>query len=86
VYCIASRLMVTAFAAYLLGSLSHDQLVTWVIVAVSVVAVLLWSRRRRSGGRWVGERGGLCLKQRESSAPMAVHVPVGTSNDQVGRA
>jgi len=60
--------MVAAFAAYLLGSLSHDVLVTWVIVAVSVAAVLVWSHRR-SAGRPVGECGALCVKQRESPAP-----------------
>jgi hypothetical protein len=60
--------MVAAFAAYLVASLAHDEVVTWVVVAVSVAAVLVWSRRRGSGGRLRGQRGARCAEQSDSSA------------------
>ena len=61
--CIATRLMVAAFAVYAAASFVHDQTVTWIVVAGSVVAVLAWSRRRR--------RGESAVPLMDASAPVA---------------
>ena len=73
--------MVAAFAAYSVASLAHDEAVTWAVVAVSVAAVLVWSRRRGSGGRLGGQCGARCAERTEWSAggTSAVSVDAATS-------
>lgn len=68
VSCTASRLLIAAFAAYLLGSLLHDAVVTWAIVAVAVAAALGWTRWRGSGGRSLGHCGPRCATRRGADA------------------
>ena len=70
--CSASRLVIAAFAAYLLGSLLHDAVVTWVLVAVAVAAVLGWTRRRTLGGRSPAHCGPRCATKRGVDAPAEV--------------
>lgn len=83
--CTASRLMMAAFAAYLLGSLSNDAVVTWVVVALAVAAVLAWSRRRGSGGRALGRCGVRCATQRRPNVDVAPFDLVDTSPGLSGR-
>lgn len=86
VSCLATRLMVAAFAAYLLSGLVHDQVVTWVVVVVSVIAVLAWSRRRGTGGRLGGQCGPRCVEREKSGSsahrpvPLLVDVPTGRTD------
>lgn len=63
--------MVAAFAAYLLASVVHNEAVTWIVVAVSVAAVLTWSRRRGMGRCLTGQCG---PKQRQTG--LSAHRPV----------
>ncbi|MHB1555594.1 MAG: hypothetical protein ACYCZP_16960 [Acidimicrobiales bacterium] len=79
--CISSRLMVAAFAGYLVASVAHDEAVTWVAVAVSIAAVLVWSRRRGYGGRQGGQCGARCAERTEWSAGRAVPLSVDAATD-----
>jgi len=69
VSCTATRLLVVAFAAYLLGGLSHDALVTWAAVVMAVAAVLGWTFRPGAHGDGpLGHCGTRCATQRGADA------------------
>ncbi len=74
--CIVNRLMVTAVAAYFVATFAHDEAVTWVVVAASMAAVLVWSRRGGLGVRLRDRRGARSAMQTELSALQGEpHVP-----------
>jgi hypothetical protein len=63
---------VVAIAAYLVASLAHDAVFTWVVVLVAVTAVFMWSRtpNRRTTGQ-CGSLNLWCTKQASTSTRQA---------------
>ncbi len=84
VSCTASRLLVTAFAAYLVGGISHDAVLTWAVVVLAVAAVLVWSRRR-SDGRPLGPCDVRCSTKRGADLGVRAVSQVGASPGPCGR-